>query len=392
MSFITSYCLYLLLIYRQRDLVGIFLCILGALSVVSSAKPTDTRLSMEGLINALKQPLFIAYSILSLVGSILLAIISEGNKGREWVWVDVGLCAIFGGYTVLATKGLSTLLSLELIGIFKEWITYPLVFILLGTGILQIRYLNRALMNFDSKTVIPTQFVFFNLAAIVGSAILYRDFEHVDFHTFLTFVYGCVATFLGVFILTSTSGAASEGKVAGVPGRRVTGTSAVRTITTGTPLVVLDDAGVAPVMEPVGGPATLEGAANAATAGNGGAAAARTILHAKGSRASLSMSPGQVREPSCYLPSLFMASELFLVFVACHITVSRLADPRRSRARRAIRFPGTTYKAFADPKKIPCHGSSRWRSGTDCASDSSTENHSIQERQSEHSICAGNKS
>jgi hypothetical protein len=280
----------------QRDLVGIFLCILGALSVVSSAKPTDTRLSMEGLITALKQPLFIAYSILSLVGSILLAIISEGNKGCEWVWVDVGLCAIFGGYTVLATKGLSTLLSLELIGIFKEWITYPLIIVLLGTGILQIRYLNRALMHFDSKIVIPTQFVFFNLTAIVGSAILYRDFEHVDFHTFLTFVYGCVTTFLGVFILTWTNGDASEGKVAGVPGRRATSTSAV---TTGTPLMVLDDPIVAAVVEPAGSPVTPAGAANAAT---GGAPTARAILHAKGSRASLSMSPGQVRELCCLHP------------------------------------------------------------------------------------------
>ena len=264
---------------------------------------------MESLIAALKQPLFIAYSILSLVGSIFLAIISEGNRGCEWVWVDVGLCAIFGGYTVLATKGLSTLLSLELIGIFKEWLTYPLIIVLLGTGILQIRYLNRALMNFDSKIVIPTQFVFFNLTAIVGSAILYRDFEHVDFHTFLTFVYGCATTFLGVFILTWTSGAASEGKVAGVPGRRATSTDTARTITTGTPLMVLDDPIIAPVAEPVGSPVTPTGAANTAT---GGAPATRAILHAKGSRASLSISPGQVRELCCYTPSPSMTSKMFL--------------------------------------------------------------------------------
>ena len=264
---------------------------------------------MESLIVALKQPLFIAYSILSLVGSIFLAIISEGNRGCEWVWVDVGLCAIFGGYTVLATKGLSTLLSLELIGIFKEWLTYPLIIVLLGTGILQIRYLNRALMNFDSKIVIPTQFVFFNLTAIVGSAILYRDFEHVDFHTFLTFVYGCATTFLGVFILTWTSGGASEGKVAGVPGRRATSTDTARTITTGTPLMVLDDPIIVPVAEPVGSPVTPTGAANTAT---GSSPATRAILHAKGSRASLSISPGQVRVLYCYIPFLFVTSKMFL--------------------------------------------------------------------------------
>lgn len=262
---------------------------------------------MEGLIIALKQPLFIAYSILSLIVSILLAIISEGNKGCEWVWVDVGLCAVFGGYTVLATKGLSTLLSLELIGMFKEWITYPLIIVLLGTGILQIRYLNRALMNFDSKIVIPTQFVFFNLTAIVGSAILYRDFEHVDFHTFLTFVYGCATTFIGVFILTWASGEASEGKATGVPGRRATSASAVGPIPTGTPLMVLDDPIVSPVAEPVGNPVTPASAASAAA---GGAPVARAILATKGSRASLSMSPGQVRDLYCSITFLSVTSKM----------------------------------------------------------------------------------
>lgn len=126
---------------------------------------------------------------------------------------------------MLCTKGISSLLSLAWIQIFKFWITYPLAAvrrfvpipqningllilltytfqILLATGIGQIRYLNRALMKFDSKVVIPTQFVLFNFAAIVGSAVLYRDFDKVPFEHMVIFLYGCAATFLGVFILT----------------------------------------------------------------------------------------------------------------------------------------------------------------------------------------------
>jgi magnesium transporter len=45
------------------------------------------------------------------------------------------------------------------------------------------------------------QFVLFNLSAIVGSAILYGDFKRVSFHQFVTFLYGCAATFAGVFII-----------------------------------------------------------------------------------------------------------------------------------------------------------------------------------------------
>jgi hypothetical protein len=89
--------------------------------------------------------------------------------------------------------------------------------VLILTGVGQIRYLNRALMRFDSKVslcnkrwslcsdfsqvVIPIQFVFFTLSAIIGSAILYGDFKTANFHEIITFLYGCTATFAGVFII-----------------------------------------------------------------------------------------------------------------------------------------------------------------------------------------------
>lgn len=49
--------------------------------------------------------------------------------------------------------------------------------------------------------MIPIQFVFFTLSAIIGSAILYGDFRRAKFHEVVTFLYGCAATFAGVFII-----------------------------------------------------------------------------------------------------------------------------------------------------------------------------------------------
>lgn len=60
-------------------------------------------------------------------------------------------------------------------------------------------------MKFDSKIVIPTQFVLFNLSAIIGSAVLYGDFRRATLHQVVTFLYGCLATFAGVFMLTWAS-------------------------------------------------------------------------------------------------------------------------------------------------------------------------------------------
>ena len=81
--------------------------------------------------------------------------------------------------------------------------TYLLIFTLALTAVLQIRYLNHALQRFDSTQVIPTQFVLFTISAIVGSAILYRDFEEAKADRFAKFIGGCFLTFLGVYLISS---------------------------------------------------------------------------------------------------------------------------------------------------------------------------------------------
>lgn len=40
--------------------------------------------------------------------------------------------------------------------------------------------------------MIPTQFTTFSLSTIVGSAILYRDFEGVGLPSLVNFVFGCL--------------------------------------------------------------------------------------------------------------------------------------------------------------------------------------------------------
>ncbi|TFK43367.1 magnesium transporter NIPA-domain-containing protein [Crucibulum laeve] len=187
--------------FRKRDLLGIFIAIIGAVTVVLSTNASDIRLNPDALVRAICQLPFAIYCGIYIAGAMVLSTLSHGNIGRNWVFVDVGLCALFGGFTVLSTKALSTLLTMEWIDIFTKWITYPVLAVLILTGIGQIRYLNRALMRFDSKVVIPVQFVLFTLSAIIGSAILYGDFKRAKFHEIITFLYGCAATFAGVFII-----------------------------------------------------------------------------------------------------------------------------------------------------------------------------------------------
>ena len=46
----------------------------------------------------------------------------------------------------------------------------------------------------------------FTLSAVIGSAVLYRDFQRATFHQMVTFTYGCGTTFAGVFVITWANG------------------------------------------------------------------------------------------------------------------------------------------------------------------------------------------
>lgn len=117
--------------------------------------------------------------------------------------VEAELTIITGGYTALSTKGVASLLSDTLWRALTFPITYLLVFVLVVSALAQIRYVNRALQRFDSTQVIPVQFVLFTISVIIGSAVLYRDFQAADASRFGKFFGGCALTFLGVYLITS---------------------------------------------------------------------------------------------------------------------------------------------------------------------------------------------
>ena len=80
----------------QIDLLGILIAIIGAVTVVLASNASDSRLGPDELLTAVSQTSFIVYSSMYVAGAILLATLSEGSIGRTWVFVDIGLCALFG--------------------------------------------------------------------------------------------------------------------------------------------------------------------------------------------------------------------------------------------------------------------------------------------------------
>ncbi|KAL1872775.1 hypothetical protein VTK73DRAFT_1325 [Phialemonium thermophilum] len=189
-------------VFRQRDFWGVVIAIAGVVTVVSSANQKETKLAPHDVWDAITTMAFEIY--LGVTCALIMVLMwASPRYGSRTILVDLGLVGLFGGYTALATKGVSSMLSSTLLGAFTTPVTYALVLVLLSTAVMQVRYLNKALQRFESTQVIPIQFVLFTLSVIIGSAVLYRDFEETTAEQAVKFVGGCLLTFFGVFLITS---------------------------------------------------------------------------------------------------------------------------------------------------------------------------------------------
>ncbi|KAJ6264010.1 hypothetical protein Dda_0149 [Drechslerella dactyloides] len=184
--------------FRRRDLLGVAIAIAGVGIVVSSSSPKEVKLTPEQIWWEISQTPFEIY--FAATCTMIAALLYLSNiYGSKFILIDLGIVGLFA----LATKGVSSLLSSSLYKIVTYPVFYLLVFILVLTAVMQIKYLSRSLQRFDSTQVIPTQFVLFNIFTVTGSAILYRDFEKADASKLIKFFTGCLLNFIGVYLISS---------------------------------------------------------------------------------------------------------------------------------------------------------------------------------------------
>jgi hypothetical protein len=93
----------------------------------------------DSLIELFSSLRFILYSIWS-VSLLIVLQATYSRYCRKTVLIDLGLVALYGCWTVLATKAFSSLLNAMWFSAFKLPISYFLLFVMLLTGVMQIRY------------------------------------------------------------------------------------------------------------------------------------------------------------------------------------------------------------------------------------------------------------
>jgi len=126
----------------------------GGVGLVYYSPHEEKLLNSSTLMAYVFSDVFFMYSGILILMLVLLMSIRK-RWAREWVVVDLSLCAILGSWTVMATKGLSvsvrmTMLSEE--NAFTSWITYALLVVMLVTAVYQVHTYARARAHTHTHT------------------------------------------------------------------------------------------------------------------------------------------------------------------------------------------------------------------------------------------------
>jgi hypothetical protein len=101
--------------FRRRDVSGSFLIIGGGVGLVFFSPHQEKQLNSATLMAYIFSDIFFMYSGVLML--LLVTLMSVHKRwAREWVVVDLSLCAILGSWTVMATKGLSVSVRMTMLG------------------------------------------------------------------------------------------------------------------------------------------------------------------------------------------------------------------------------------------------------------------------------------
>lgn len=177
--------------------------------IFAASEHSGAELTEETIRAAFKTTKSIVYMCITFTLMIVMSYVSHRTKG-QYLSVEMSLIALFGaaprrpalpfappiggltaaglarcggslkrpagGYTVVATKAISEMLTTNFALMFTYWIFYVMLLMLVVTLVMQIRHLQEALQHFDSTEVIPANFVFFTIGTITTSGVIYDDF------------------------------------------------------------------------------------------------------------------------------------------------------------------------------------------------------------------------
>ncbi|XP_013878972.1 NIPA-like protein 2 [Austrofundulus limnaeus] len=187
---------------RASDVVGGSLAVTGTYLLVTFAPHTSTHITAHLVQYYAVSWHFLLYLFVEIVLFCILLYLYKRRNMKHIVIVML-LVALLASLTVISVKAVSGMITESIKGQLQ--LIYPIFYVMLVVMVascaFQIKFLNQAMKMFDATEVVPINFVFFTASAIVAGIIFYQEFEGLALLNIFIFLFGCLLSFIGVFLI-----------------------------------------------------------------------------------------------------------------------------------------------------------------------------------------------
>ncbi|KFO93606.1 NIPA-like 2, partial [Buceros rhinoceros silvestris] len=178
------------------------LTVTGTYLLVTFAPNVPQDLTARRIQNYLVSWPFLVYSILEIILFCILLYFYK-RKAVRHIAVLLVMVALLASLTVIAVKAVASMVTLSVKG--KMQLTYPVFYIMIVlmaiSSAFQVKFLDQAMHLYEATTVVPVNFMFFTTSAIISGVIFYQEFQSAALLSVFMFLFGCLLSFLGVFVI-----------------------------------------------------------------------------------------------------------------------------------------------------------------------------------------------
>ncbi|XP_032808828.2 NIPA-like protein 3 isoform X2 [Petromyzon marinus] len=183
--------------------IGAALGLAGTYLLVTFAPSDQQQLTGDNVVQYTISWAFLLYLLLEIV---LFSTLLYFNLklGITDIVVCLLLAALMGSITVISVKAVSGMVTLSARGNMQldHPIFYVMFVVMVATAVAQVSFLREAMCHHDSIHVVPINHVFFTTSAIIAGAIYYQEFYGTTVLNVTMFLFGCLLSFMGVFLIT----------------------------------------------------------------------------------------------------------------------------------------------------------------------------------------------
>ncbi|CAM4584215.1 NIPA-like protein 2 isoform X1 [Lepidochelys kempii] len=188
---------------RAAAMLGGTLTIVGTYLLVTFAPNVIQELTATKIQNYLISWQFLIYVILEIIIFCILLYFYK-RKDVKHIVVLLMMVALLASLTIISVKAVAGMITFSAKG--KMQLTYPIFYIMsiimVTSCVFQVKFLNQAMQLYNATILVPINFVFFTASAIIAGVIFYQEFQGAALLSVFMFLFGCLLSFLGVFVIT----------------------------------------------------------------------------------------------------------------------------------------------------------------------------------------------